>query len=185
MSVNYVGNHSIHIPYANDWWNAVASFPFATIPGINTNPVVPNYGTVTTLQSGAVSNYNGVTFSLREQYHNWILAHVNYTHSHALDETSNGGFFSAGATSHQYQINPGSLRANNYGNADYDIRNFFSADYVITPPVKFENKFAKSLLGAGNGQAKCTCVPGFRLPFLIYIRAEAFHKAAERSSHNK
>ena len=147
VSVNYVGNHSIHIPYANDWWNAVASFPFATIPGINTNPVVPNYGTVTTLQSGAVSNYNGVTFSLREQYHDWLLAHFNYTHSHALDETSNGGYFPAGASSHQYQINPGSLHANNYGNADYDIRNLFNADYVITPPVHFGNRYAKACWG--------------------------------------
>jgi len=165
VSVNYVGNHSIHILYANDWWNAVASFPFATIPGINTNPVVPNYGTVTTLQSGAVANYNGVTFSLREQYHDWFLAHVNYTYSHALDETSNGGFFPAGASSHQYQINPGSLRANNYGNADYDIRNLFNADYVITPPVRFENRMAKALLGGWQWSGKVYVRSGF--PFTV------------------
>ena len=166
VTVNYVGNHSIHIPYYNQWWNAFATDSvFANVPGISSSPVVPNYGTVTTLQSGAVSNYNGVTFSLREQYHGWLLAHVNYTHAHALDETSNGGLFPAGSNSLQSQINPGSLRSSNYGNADYDIRNLFSADYVITPPVKFENKFAKTLLGGWQWSGKVYVRSG--LPFTV------------------
>ncbi len=165
VTVNYVGNHSIRIPYFNEWWNAAASFPFASIPGINSIPVVPNYGTVTTLQSGAVSNYNGVTFSVREQYHTWFMAHVNYTLSHALDETSNGGIFVAGANSHPVQINPFSLRANNYGNADYDIRNVFNADYVINPPVHFENKVAKAFLGGWQWSGKVYVRSGF--PFTV------------------
>lgn len=166
VSVNYVGNHSIHIPYYNDWWNAVSSGPvFAAVPSINSSPVVPNYGTVTTLQSSAVANYNGVTFSLREQYRNWFLAHVNYTLSHALDETSNGGIFPASLYSHQYQINPGSLRTNNYGNADYDIRNLFNADYVITPPVRFGNRMVKALLGGWQWSGKVYVRSG--LPFTV------------------
>jgi len=88
VSVDYVGNHSIYIPYLNNSWNAFASDSvFANVPGVPSAPVAANYMTVTTLQSGAVSNYNGVTFSLREQYHNWILGDANYTFSHALDET--------------------------------------------------------------------------------------------------
>ena len=167
VTVNYVGNHSIHIPYFNGWWNAVASSQvFAGVPGINSTPVVPNYQTVATLQSGAVANYNGVTFSLREQYHDWLLAHVNYTFSHALDETSNGGVFPANRNlSLQYQINPGNLRTNNYGNADYDIRHLFSADFVITPPVHFENKIAKGVLGGWQWSGKVFVRSG--LPFTI------------------
>jgi hypothetical protein len=166
VSVNYVGNHSIHIPYNNAWWNATSSGPvFASVPGINSSPVVPNYGFVGTLASGAVANYNGMTVSLREQYHGWIAAHVNYTFSHALDETSNGGLFPAGNNSLLYQINPVSLRANNYGNADYDIRHLFNADYVITPPTHFEQKLLKGLLGGWQWSGKVYIHSG--LPFTV------------------
>ena len=169
VSMNYVGNHSIHIPYYDSWWNAVAtSSVYANVPGLNPNPV-PNYGEVQTVQSGANSNYNGLTFSVREQYHNWIMAHVNYTYSHTLDETSNGGLFPiggwAGGSNVQTQINPGSLRANNYGNADYDVRNLFTADYVITPNVHFKNKLVKGLLGGWQWSGKVFVHSG--LPYTI------------------
>ena len=47
----------------------------------------------------------------------------------------------------QYQINPTCLRCNNYGNADYDIRNYFSASYVWQTPWKFGNKFVNGAFG--------------------------------------
>jgi len=169
LSVGYNGNHSIHLPYFNNWWNAVSSTGvFAGVPGMNPNPV-SNYGTVRTLQSGALSNYNGITASVRLQYHSWLMGHFNYTYSHALDETSNGGLFPIGNTSNgagiQQQINPGSLRANNYGNADYDVRNLFNADYVVTPPVHFENKFAKAALGGWQWSGKVFARSG--LPYSV------------------
>jgi len=168
FSASYNGNHSIHIPYFNSWWNAITFAPFDTVPGVNSNPAV-NYGEVRTVQSGALANYNGLTTSVRVQYHNWIMAHFNYTYSHALDETSNGGLFPiggwAGGGNIQTQINPGSLRANNYGNADYDIRNLFNADYVVTPPVRFENKFAKAVLGGWQWSGKVFIRTG--LPYTV------------------
>jgi Carboxypeptidase regulatory-like domain len=169
VSVAYNGNHSINIPYFNNWWNTVSSTGiFAAVPGMNPNPVT-NYGTVRTLQSGAVSNYNGLTTSVRLQYHSWLMGHFNYTYSHALDETSNGGLFPiggwVGGGNIQTQINPGSLRANNYGNADYDIRNLFNADYVVTPPVHFENKFAKAALGGWQWSGKVFIRSG--LPYSV------------------
>jgi carboxypeptidase family protein len=174
VSLNYVGNHSINVPYFNTWWNAVATNAiFASIPGIKSTPY-PNYGQVQTLQSGAVSNYNGVTASVRVQYHSWIMAHVNYTFSHTLDEISNGGLVPIGnyiGTGYpgmdiNDQINPGGLKANNYGNADYDIRHLFNADYVITPPVHFENKFAKAALGGWQWSGKIFARSG--LPYSVY-----------------
>jgi outer membrane receptor protein involved in Fe transport len=172
ISVNYAGNHSIHGLYSNSWWNAVsAGSIFSNISSIQSQPY-PNYAGVTTTQSGAVANYNGVTFSLREQYHTWLLAHVNYTYSHTLDEVSNGGLFPIGGNTNSgvasnilTQINPTSLRANNYGNADYDIRNLFSADYVITPPTHFENKFMKALMGGWQWSGKIFLRSG--LPFTV------------------
>jgi Carboxypeptidase regulatory-like domain len=167
VSVNYVGNHSVHILYYDSWWNAyaVSGGAYSEIPGI-ASQAYPNYAGVTTIQSGAVSNYNGVQLSLRVQHQNWIMAHINYTYSHALDETSNGGLFGIGVNSYQTQINPGSLRANNYGNADYDIRNSFNADYVITPPVHFQNRFARAALDGWQWSGKAYARSGF--PFTVF-----------------
>jgi hypothetical protein len=168
LTVAYNGNHSIHELYSDSWWNVIATGAFANIPGLNPSPAA-NYGTVTTFQSGAVSNYNGVTGSVRVQYHTWIMAHVNYTFSHTLDEISNGGLVPIGNAYYgagiQTQINPGSLRANNYGNADYDVRNLFSADYVITPPARFENRFAKAALGGWQWSGKVFARSG--LPYSV------------------
>jgi hypothetical protein len=67
---------------------------------------------------------------------------ANYTYSHALDEVSNGGFsplsytaFYSTNTSPVFQQNPNSLRSM-YGNADYDVRHYFSLTYLWDLPVK-------------------------------------------------
>ena len=173
LTVNYVGNHVIHLPYSNEWANAfdpnclfcdAAGNP--TVPGVSENgPAVPNYGTVTQVRSGAVSNYNGVSISVREQFSGWFLAHFNYTYAHNLDELSNGGLFTYGDSLPLFQINPGSLRANNYGNSDYDIRHNFSADYVLTPNTHFGNKYVKQLLGGWQWSGKVFARSG--LPFSV------------------
>ena len=63
---------------------------------------------------------------------NWLTMQFNYTYGHALDTTSNGGFNAFGLNSNG-QINPYNL-AQNYGNADYDVRQYFSANYSIRIP---------------------------------------------------
>jgi len=184
VSVNYVGNHSINVPYFNSWWNAVATNSvFASVPGIKTvSTVLPNYGEVTTLQSGANSNYNGITGSVRLQYHSWLMSHFNYTFSHTLDETSNGGLFVIGGWPNGYnvqtQVNPGSLRANNYGNADYDIRHLFNADYVVTPPPHFQNGFLKAALGGWQWSGKVFLRSA--LPYTV-LDANSFGDLAQNS----
>ena len=78
---------------------------------------------------------------------------ASYTWSHANDDVSNGGIGSTPYNNSQsfgsltYQINPNCLKCNNYGNADYDIRNSFNASYVWQMPYKFNNAFANAVLG--------------------------------------
>ena len=93
------------------------------------------YGTVTQTKPGAVSNYNGLTFSLRKAVLELGVGHLNYTWSHNIDETSNGGIFQTfeGNNSVLGQIDPISLRTSNYGNSDYDIRHLVNADFVFNP----------------------------------------------------
>ncbi len=133
LVVNYVGNHGIRIPYTNQWANAYDIYGiYPGVAGVPSSVPVPNYGTATMYQSGAVSNYNGLNVSLAKQFSHGVTAHFNYTWSHAIDEVSNGGIFTYG-DSLLGQINPFSLRANNYGNADYDIRHNFNADFTYAP----------------------------------------------------
>jgi hypothetical protein len=170
LTVNYNGNHVIRLPFSSQFpnaWDAGGIFPGVT--SIPSSPVVPNYGQVQNTQSGAISNYNGLTVSVREQSGSWFLGHFNYTFSHSFDEISNGGLFQYQIgyfqTSILNQLNPTSLRAGNYGNSEYDIRHLFSADYIISPQVRFENKFAKAALGGWQWSGKIFLRTGY--PFTV------------------
>lgn len=78
------------------------------------------------IQSAASSNYNGLLLSVKNQS-KYVTLNLNYTYSHALDEISNGGFLAFGINS-LGEESPGNgidhfnLALQNYGNADYDIR---------------------------------------------------------------
>ena len=135
LIINYVGNHGSRITYSNAWPNAYDAFGIynGTVQG---SPLADSYSTITQYKQGAVSNYNGLTFSLRKQFTKWVSAHVNYTWSHNIDETSNGGLFQYGFEGNNTilgQIYPGNLRTDNYGNSDYDIRHLVNGDFVFNP----------------------------------------------------
>jgi hypothetical protein len=165
FTANYVGNHGIHIPYTDAWPNAYDEYGlYPGVKGIPSAPRVPNYGQVTTVQTGAVSNYNGLNLSLTKRYSNWVSGHLNYTWSHGLDEVSNGGLFSDGNGT-QGQISPLSLRSLNYGNSDYDIRHNMNGDFVITPMPKFSNAFLTNVLGNWQISGKLFWRSG--LPFSV------------------
>src|SRR5271157_2843788 len=152
LVVNYVGNHGIRIPYNNTFYNTYdpnGIYPAGTLPATVPNT---NYSTVAQEQSGAISNYNGLTVSVRRNFSKWVAAHANSTWAHNLDEISNGGLFSygdsqgAGQTAGG-QICPGSLRQCNYGSSDYDVRNGFNGDFVVNPSVHFGSSFLNYALG--------------------------------------
>ncbi|HEY1467574.1 MAG TPA: carboxypeptidase regulatory-like domain-containing protein [Candidatus Acidoferrum sp.] len=168
LQVNYVGNSVQNLPYSNTWGNAWDQY------GIFATPLIPlaapdgAYGTINQVQSGAISNYNGLTVTLREQIRSIIVAHLNYTYSHNLDESSNGGLNAYGfaqGQSIQEQLNPASLRAGNYGNTDYDIRHLVSADYVITPTFHRGNGFVHGLINGWEWSGKAYWHTG--LPYSI------------------
>jgi hypothetical protein len=91
---------------------------------------------VTEAQSNAVSNYNGLTISLQRKF-TALQLQANYTWSHAMDEISNGGFLQYNFLTNVSVLSPQdpyNLRAFNYGNADYDVRQNFSLNYVYNMP---------------------------------------------------
>jgi hypothetical protein len=165
LAVNYVGNHGIRIPYTNNWPNAYDQYGvFGGVAGIGDAPRVANYGTVGVIQSGAVSNYQGLTVTVSKRFSSWVSAHANYTWAHNLDEASNGGVFTYG-DSLLGQINPLSLRAGNYGNSDYDIRHNFTADWVVTPTFHTGSRLAGALANGWQWSGKWFWRTG--LPFSI------------------
>jgi len=146
--VNYAGNHGSRISYSNAWPNAADNYGGVYQGNNGTvttglfggalpfNLPASNYAQVTEYRQGAISSYQGLTFSLRKQFSNWVSAHLNYTWSHNLDETSNGGLFQygfEGTNTILGQISPVSLRTSNYGNTDYDVRHLFNGDFVVNP----------------------------------------------------
>jgi outer membrane protein assembly factor BamA len=116
------------------------------------------------VQSGAISSYNGLTVTFRKQFSQGFSAGANYTWSHNLDELSNGGLFTYGDSILQ-QFSPGSLRANNYGNSDYDIRNEFNAYWVANPNFHFESRFLRVLANNWEWSGKWFWRSG--LPFSV------------------
>jgi len=168
LQVNYVGNSVENLPYGNSWvnaWDQFGVFGAPLIPAASPNPA---FGTVEQFQSGAISNYNGMTVTVREQIRSYLVAHFNYTYSHNMDESSNGGLFAYGFASGQSiqtQLNPTSLRAGNYGNSDYDIRHLVTGDYVLTPKFNVGNGFVRSMVNGWEWSGKVYWHTG--LPYSI------------------
>ena len=97
--------------------------------------------------SGAISNYNGLTASLRQSMWKGLTGRLNFTWSHAIDEISNGGLlpFSL-ANSIAGQIDPQCLRCLNYSSADYDVRTYLSGSYVWDLPIHTGNRVLRAAL---------------------------------------
>jgi hypothetical protein len=143
LSVNYSGMHGVHIPVADQGLNgycpaSVCPNGFVGLPTTSPNMAL---GTVTQYLSAGDSSYNGLTLSLQRRLTAGLSFNVNYTWSHALDDVSNGGVANEpfgildtdpSVTSLQ---NPFNVRGN-YGSADYDVRNYFSATFVLNDTLR-------------------------------------------------
>ncbi len=128
VKIGYVGNRSYHQPVSR-MPNAYDKYGTnATLPSAAPNAAL---GTVVEYYSGSSSNYNGLQAQLSTRI-NWVTFQFNYVWSHALDTTSNGGFDAFGKND-SFQYNPYDLKQN-YGNADYDVRHYISASYVLSIP---------------------------------------------------
>ncbi|HWR13180.1 MAG TPA: carboxypeptidase regulatory-like domain-containing protein [Terriglobales bacterium] len=177
LSLKYVGNHGIWQQINNTGQNAYCgltnpvtmpadsttclspasdptsgALPFSSFSGLPTSPMDARFLNVTEISSGYNSNYNGFTASFMRRI-SALQFQFNYTWSHALDFVSNGG---QGITPYNFDTNtsitapqnPFNVRQNMYGNADYDIRHYFSANYVYTTPRNaFNGNFLGHLLG--------------------------------------
>ncbi len=148
LSVNYVGNHGYDLTNQSVLLNAASSKSFAGLPATAPDP---RFAEVRELNNIGWSNYDGLVTSFKWRMSSNFVGGFSYTWSHALDTCSNEclePFNALTAVSLRYQINPLSLQSLNYGNADYDSRHVFNANYVYTLPSSyFHNAFTKGVLG--------------------------------------
>ena len=149
LSLNYVGNHGIHEAVQNSGLNSFCDAiclgaifapsvpPVSQFGSLPTSAIDPRFGTITEVGSVGISNYNGLTVSMKHQFSAALQVQANYTWSHALDEISNAGFLQYGIATNESVLSPQdpfNLRRYNYGNADYDTRHYFSLNYVWNTP---------------------------------------------------
>jgi hypothetical protein len=176
ITIAYVGNHGIFEPYPNGTLNATAS----GITGYSSTAPDGRFGGVTQWQSGARSNYNGFTASYSRRMTAGFVINAAYTWAHSLDEISNGGLLGYGQNDLLGQINPACFACNNYGNADYDIRHSFNANYVWTEPYHFGNPILNGILGGWMVSENFITRSG--LPFTITDGTAAISNAGPGAS---
>jgi hypothetical protein len=143
--VNYVGNKGYDDLINNPYLNSNDAGNYGGLPSTAPDLRVTN---VTELQNTGTNNYNGITLSLQRTFSHGFLGRVNYTYSHELDDTSNGGilpYFGSGSILNQ--INPFSLRSLNYSDGDYDLRHSLTANYVYTMPFHSANRLMDLAIG--------------------------------------
>ena len=136
VSINYVGNRGTHQTVFENGLNgycptSVCPNGWLNLPAAQPDP---RFNEVQEIQTVANSNYNGLSTSFQHRFQAGLQFQINYTYSHALDEVSNGGFNGFSPFSVLSPVVDGNLRAFNYGNADYDVRHYVSANYVYELP---------------------------------------------------
>jgi hypothetical protein len=148
LSVGYVGNRGVHIPVDNRGVNA-----FGSSLGLPATAPTSIFTAVDQYSSAGISKYNGLTATISQRAVYGLSFQASYTWGHALDDVSNGGIRQTPYNNSQtfgslaWQVNPLCLVCNNYGDADYDVRNSFSATYVWQMPFKFSNSFVNAAFG--------------------------------------
>jgi outer membrane receptor protein involved in Fe transport len=149
----YSGNHGYNLMVQNGFVNAAAlGGPFAGLPSVQPDP---RFSGITEIGNQGIANYDGLTVQFRRAFSHGFTGQVNYTWSHDLDDVSNGGSglqFGYNTNTTSALMNPNLAR--DYGNADYDIRNNLTGDFLFDTPWKFSNKGLNYLLGEWSLSSK-------------------------------
>ncbi|MDQ2843310.1 MAG: carboxypeptidase regulatory-like domain-containing protein, partial [Acidobacteriota bacterium] len=150
LVATYSGNHGYNLLVQNGWPNAFLQSGYS--PGFSGLPsAAPDsrFAAVTQLSNGGISNYDGLSVQFRRTFAYGFQGEASYTWSHALDTISNDGAglpYSFCSGCGLTTLSSPNVQAN-YGNADYDIRHNFTADFIWDTPWKFGNKILGNILG--------------------------------------
>lgn len=138
----YTGNYGYNLLIQNGLVNAflnnTTQFPNG-FGGLPTTAPDPRFSSITELTNSGISRYNGLSFQIRRALGWGFQGQMSYTWSHALDDISNGGAGEFYSGTSRTALSGPSVAAN-YGNADYDVRHNFVADFFWNTPWKLQNR---------------------------------------------
>jgi hypothetical protein len=169
LNVMYVGNHGSHEEFSSQALNAYASPAFGNLP---TSVPDSRFGVVSQANNVANSNYNGLIVTANHSFSGGFQFQASYTWSHALDEISNNSLSPFGLNTLGlyadviYPQNPTNLQGN-YGNADYDIRQNFTMNYVWNDALRHVSHWGPNALMKG-WTVSGTLFAHTGLPFTAY-----------------
>jgi hypothetical protein len=146
-TLGYQGNTSRHEPRLVD-----QNFIYPTQAG--TSPFANGYYQA---QTDSEANYNGLNVGLNRRFNRGLTITSVYTWSKALDEISFGAQADAAANQGYPSVNRW-----NYGPADYDVQNRFTASGLWDiPTYKPDNKIMKLVTGGWQLNGIFTAHTGF------------------------
>jgi hypothetical protein len=164
LSVSYVGNHGYHETVPIGSVNAYEP----DFKGLPSTAPDPRFLAVNWVTSAGTSSYNGITATFKGHV-GGLQVGLNYSYSHTLDTVSNGGlapYNYSTNTSPLQPMNPYNFQLN-HADADYDIRQYLSANYVwMLPFNKLTGGRAKYL--ADGWQISGTIFTRTGLPYTPY-----------------
>ena len=145
FEVSYAGSHGIHL---YGFYNGNQALP-STDPNAPLAPRRPFPaidGTIATLRSNDVSNYNALQVHLEKRMSHGLQFEVSYTYSHALDDASSASLGSLNNGDFRDQRFPGL----DYGNSDIDVRHHVVIAYSYALPFGRGKRFAGNASGFLN-----------------------------------
>ncbi len=101
---------------------------------------------IDTFRSNALSNYNSLQVRLEKRYSHGLQYELAYTFAHALDTASSASLGSVNNGDFQDQRYPDE----NYGNADFDVRQRLVFSYVYDLPFGHGRSYAADSSGVVN-----------------------------------
>jgi hypothetical protein len=110
----------------------------------NCNPALDT--TIETFRSNAQSNYDSLQVRLEKRYSHGLQYELAYTFAHALDNASSASLGSVNNGDFQDQRFPNQ----NYGNADFDVRQRLVFSYLYDLPFGRGRAFGKDASGVVN-----------------------------------
>jgi hypothetical protein len=124
--------------WENDWTDLQAEMEIAAGKFLFFNP---QWGALSSWGTIARSNYNALTFSVRQRLRD-VTWDFNYTFSHSLDDAS--GLQTSGTYGSAFILNP-IRQGDNYGHSDFDIRHQVNINGVFGLPFGRGKRFAGSV----------------------------------------
>jgi len=142
LAITYSGSHGYDEALTNGNANAFTKATNLYPNGFDGMPIAapdPRFLTVSQILTSGVSNYDGLTTSIRHSMSHGFQAQGSWTWSHALGNI---------AVYDPYDLHQG------YGPLGFDNRHMVSGDILWSEPFKFSNKVVGGILGGWVASSK-------------------------------